>query len=86
MGITMKTNDGWGGVVVRGAVLLSVLLLSACASFRQASGETAVVQENRPSDAAPQPAVRPRTDPVETQQQPPIDQPPKKSGHNVEED
>lgn len=88
MSIAMKTDYHYKKVVTRSAVLLSVLLLSACANFPQAKGAPAV-QESRQSDAAPQPAVSQKAAPAETQQPVPAGQGdilPQKPKHNVEED
>ena len=74
---------------MRNAVLLSVLLLSACANFPQAVGANGAVQESRQSDAAPQPAAPQKSAPVEAQQPAPSgqgDNLPQKPKHNVEED
>lgn len=89
MGITMKTDNRYGKIVTRSAVLLSVLLLSACASFPRAKGVPDAVQESRQSDAAPQPAVSQKAVPAGTQQPVPAgqgDSLPQKPKHNVEED
>lgn len=88
MSIAMKTDNRCTKVVTRGAVLLSVLLLSACANFPRAKGAP-VVQESRQSDAAPQPAVSQKATPAETQQPVPASQGsnlPQKPKHNVEAD
>lgn len=88
MSITMKTDNRYGSVVMRSAVLLSVLLLSACANFPRANGPAGVVQEDRQSGAATQPAT-PKPVPVEAQQSAPggqSDNLPPKPKHNVEED
>jgi PBP1b-binding outer membrane lipoprotein LpoB len=74
---------------MRIAVLLSVLLLSACANFPRSGGATGAVQENRQSDATALPAAPQKPGPVEAQPQVPSDQgdqTPKKREHNVEED
>lgn len=89
MSIAMKTDYRYKKVVTRSAVLLSVLLLSACANFPRAKGAPGVVQESRQSDAAPQPAVSQKSTPAETQQPVPAgqgDNLPQKPKHNVEED
>lgn len=85
MSIAVKTDYRCRGVVMRGAVLLSVLLLSACANFPRTVGANGAVQENRQAEAAPpqKPA------PVEAQQPAPAaqgDNLPPKPKHDVEED
>ena len=89
MSITMKTDNRYKKVVTRSAVLLSVLLLSACANFPRAKGAPGAVQESRQSDAVPQPAVSQKAAPAETQQPVPAGQDdslPQKPKHNVEAD
>jgi hypothetical protein len=89
MSITIKTDNRYKKVVTRSAVLLSVLLLSACANFPRAKGAPGVVQESRQSDAAPQPSVSQKATPAETQQPVSAGQGnnlPQKPKHNVEED
>lgn len=89
MSITMKTDYRYVGVVMRSAVLVSVLLLTACANFPRANGSTGVVPDNRPSDSAAQPASPQKSVPVEAQQPTPGTQgdiPPQKPKHNVEAD
>jgi hypothetical protein len=73
---------------MRSAVLLSVLLLSACANFPQAVGANGAGQENRQAEAAAQPAPQQKPAPVEAQQPAPAAQGdlPAKPKHNVEED
>jgi len=74
---------------MRNVILLSVLLLSACASVPKAGGATGAVTGHRPSNAAQQPAERPRPVPAEVQQPVPGvqgDPPLKKREHNVEPD
>jgi len=70
-------------------VLLSTLLLSACANFPRAVGANGAVQENRQAEAAAQPAPPQKPAAVEAQQPVPAGQAdnlPPKPKYNVEED
>ncbi len=86
----MKTLFFSGKAGLKSALLLSVLLLSACASAPQVAPAAEGEQAHRPSAAAaPQPVVPQKAAPVEVQQPVPSGQaenPPKKSKHNIEED
>jgi len=87
MSITMKTDNRYKKVVTRSAVLLSVLLLSACANFPRAKGAPGGAQESRQSDVAPPVLQKPA--PAATQQAVPAAQSnnlPQKPKHNVEAD
>ena len=86
MSITMKTDHRCAGVGMKSAVLLSVLLLSACANFPQVLGANGAVQEDRQAEAAAQPAPPQKPAPVEPQQPAQGDNLPPKPKHNVEED
>ncbi len=73
----------------RNAILLSALLLSACASFRPTGAEQEHRQTVPAAQPAPQPAAPPKPDAGEAQQPAPADQgapPAQKRKHNVEED
>ena len=89
----MKTNFLSGGGSMRNAIVLSVLLLSACATEPHVGGTADAQPAHRESVATPQPAPQPvappKSAPVEVQQPAPSGQgdiPPKKPKHNVEED
>lgn len=89
MSITMKTDYRCAGAGMKSAVLLSVLLLSACANFPQVFGANGAAQENRQAEAAAQPAPPQKPAAVEAQQPAPAGQAdnlPPKPKHNVEED
>ncbi len=88
----MKAGHCGGRSCIRSAVLLSVLLLSACTTAPRV-GEATDAQPARRESAAPQPAAQPaapqKPAPVEAQQPAPSgqsDASPKKPKHNVEED
>ena len=86
----MKIHFFSGEAGLKNALLLSVLLLSACAIAPQVAPAAEGEQARRPSTAAtPQPVVSQKSAPVEVQQPAPSSQGatlPKKSKHNVEED
>jgi len=89
LGDDMKTDFRRGGGSMRNVILLSVLLLSACASVPKVGGATGAVTGHRQSNTAQQPAERLRPVPVEVQQPAPGvqgDPPLKKREHNVEPD
>lgn len=74
-------------------VLFLVLLLPACSILRPspsvdtAGTATGSVKEPRKSKIEPQPAARPVPDEVpQPVRRDPIDQPPRKNGHIIEED
>ncbi len=72
---------------MKNAILLSVLLLSACATHPPVGGATDAEQAHRPSASVP--AVPQKSAPAEMPQPAsgvPGDMPPKKPKHNVEED
>jgi len=74
---------------MRNAILLSVLLLSACATEPRVGGATDAEQAPRQSVTVPQPAAPQKSTPVEAQQPVPSvqgDTPSKKNKHNVEQD
>lgn len=85
----MKTNF-LGASGVRNAVLLSVLMLSACASVPHGGGAVPEASARRPGEAAPPaPAATPKPVAAEPQQPSPADQgntPPTLRKHNVESD
>lgn len=72
---------------MRIVVLISVLLLSGCASFMHADRATRNGQEKPQADPVAQPAATPKPAPVEVQPPAPaVQSDPKKLIHNVEED
>jgi hypothetical protein len=75
------------GDCMRIVVLISVLLLSGCASFMHADRATRNGQEKPQADPAVQHAASPKPVPVEVQPPvPAVPSDPKKLKHNVEED
>lgn len=85
----MKSNFCCAGYGTRHAALLSILLLSACASNPQVGSPTGAQPGHRQSATTQQPAARQRPVPVESKQPVPgdqVDRPPKKREHNIEED
>ena len=89
MSITMKTDHRCAKIGMRSALLVSVLLLSACANFPQVLGANGAVQEDRQAEAAAQPAPPQKPAAVEAPQPAPAGQAdnlPPKPKHNVEED
>jgi hypothetical protein len=92
MSITMKTHHRCAKAGMKSAVLLPVLLLSACANFPfpQAVGANGAAPENRQAEVAAQPAPPPQKPAPAEPQQPAApaqgDSLPAKPKHAVEED
>lgn len=86
----MKASFLGGESSMRYAILLPVLLLSACATGPHVGGTTDAQPVHRESVAAPQPPAQPapppKAAPAEAQQAPSSDSPARKPKHNVEED